>query len=258
MNDAFWYPILTGQYSRWNGYRNLCPRFYPLVCHRRVLNHCENYQPLLRMTTGKREITSFFIDNILLAEGTWPTSSIPLWNILNGSSRNNRSLRENGGREGGKETAERERERGAKLPPDSTLSAIPISYPPKEKRKKKKGKKENKRSIDNPWIILIISAESWHFGAALLTSILRSRIQYLRSSQLERREHNFLFNLYEVADLTTRAGDWLRTITSDQTIYTIIRRFLSELVDTISLDRNYWEAINLLFVLPILFLLKYA
>ena len=36
--------------------------------------------------------------------------------------------------------------------------------------------------------------------------------------------------------------------------YTIIRRFLFELVGTISLDRNYWEVINLLFVLPGLYL----
>ena len=43
--------------------------------------------------------------------------------------------------------------------------------------------------------------------------------------------------------------NWLRTITSDQTMCTIIRRFLFELVG-ISLDRNYREAINLLFVLP--------
>ena len=35
--------------------------------------------------------------------------------------------------------------------------------------------------------------------------------------------------------------------------YTIIRRFLLELVGTISLDRNYREVINLSFVLPILF-----
>ena len=36
--------------------------------------------------------------------------------------------------------------------------------------------------------------------------------------------------------------------------YTIIRRFLFELVDTISLDGNYWEVINLLFALPGLYL----
>ena len=56
--------------------------------------------------------------------------------------------------------------------------------------------------------------------------------------------------------LITRAGNWLRTITSDQTPYTIIRRFLFELVGVISLDRHYWEVINLLFVLPILFYLS--
>ena len=37
------------------------------------------------------------------------------------------------------------------------------------------------------------------------------------------------------------------------TPYTIIRRFLSELVGTIALDRNYWEVINLLSISPILF-----
>ena len=40
----------------------------------------------------------------------------------------------------------------------------------------------------------------------------------------------------------------LRTLTSDRTTYTTIRRFLSELVGMISLDRRR----NLLFVLPIL------
>ena len=35
--------------------------------------------------------------------------------------------------------------------------------------------------------------------------------------------------------------------------YTVTRRFLFELVSVISLDRNYWKAINLLFVSPILF-----
>lgn len=112
-----------------------------LFCRHCVLNYAENY-PLLGTTTGKREITSFFADNILLAEETWPISSIPLWNILNGCSRNNRSFRENEG--GGW---------GAKLPSDSTLSRFHIRY--------KKEKKE--RNIDNPWIILIISAEIWRF-----------------------------------------------------------------------------------------------
>ena len=51
---------------------------------------------------------------------------------------------------------------------------------------------------------------------------------------------------------TTCAGNWLRTVTSDQ--YTINRRFLFEFVGTISLDRNYREVINLLFVLPGLYL----
>ena len=203
LSDAFWYPILTGQYSRRNGYRNLCPRFYPLVRHHRVLNHSENY-PLLRTTTGKREITSFFTDNIPLAEGTWPTSSIPLWNILNGSSRNNRSLRENGGRERGKESRER-------LAPDSTLSIIPISYPPnKKKKRKKERKKENNKSIDNPWIILIISGKSWHFEAAIVDvdiaidgfNICHGVAESAgRISARETRKKTwFLFNLYEVAD----------------------------------------------------------
>ena len=38
--------------------------------------------------------------------------------------------------------------------------------------------------------------------------------------------------------------------------YTINRRFLSQLVGTISLGRNYREVIILLFVLPILFYLN--
>ena len=37
--------------------------------------------------------------------------------------------------------------------------------------------------------------------------------------------------------------------------YTIIRRFLFELVDMTSLDKNYWEVINLLFALSSLFYL---
>ena len=46
------------------------------------------------------------------------------------------------------------------------------------------------------------------------------------------------------------AGNRLRTITSDQTVYNI-RRFLFELVGIVSLDRNYGrEVINLSFVLP--------
>ena len=60
--------------------------------------------------------------------------------------------------------------------------------------------------------------------------------------------------------LTTCVGNWLRTVTSDQTPYTIIRRFLSlsnTSVRYISLDRNYLKVINLLFVLPGLYL-KYT
>ena len=40
------------------------------------------------------------------------------------------------------------------------------------------------------------------------------------------------------------AGNWLRTITSDQIVYDKFRRFLFELVGMTSLDRNYWEIIN--------------
>ena len=56
----------------------------------------------------------------------------------------------------------------------------------------------------------------------------------------------FLKKSYLTCELTTCAGNWLRTITSDRTVYTIIRRFLFELVGTIPLptDRNYWEVIN--------------
>ena len=51
--------------------------------------------------------------------------------------------------------------------------------------------------------------------------------------------------------LTACAGNWLRTITSDRTVHNNSSlSFSFELVDIISLDRNYWEVINLLFVLP--------
>ena len=57
--------------------------------------------------------------------------------------------------------------------------------------------------------------------------------------------------------LSPCAGNWLPTTTSDQTNeYTIIRRFHFELIDMISLDRNYWELWNLLFVLFTLFYLN--
>ena len=45
-------------------------------------------------------------------------------------------------------------------------------------------------------------------------------------------------------------GDWLRTVTSDQTIYTIIRRSHFELVGMTSPDRNYWQVIITSFVSP--------
>ena len=51
--------------------------------------------------------------------------------------------------------------------------------------------------------------------------------------------------------LTACAGNWLRTVTSDRTVHNNSSlSFSFELVDIISLDRNYWEVINLLFVLP--------
>ena len=57
---------------------------------------------------------------------------------------------------------------------------------------------------------------------------------------------------------TTCAGNWLRTVTSDRNPYTTIRRFFFffcfKLVGMISLDRNNWGVINLLFVLPGLYL----
>ena len=37
-----------------------------------------------------------------------------------------------------------------------------------------------------------------------------------------------------------------------------IRRFLFKVVGMITLDRNYWDVTNLLFVSPILFVLKYT
>ena len=51
--------------------------------------------------------------------------------------------------------------------------------------------------------------------------------------------------------LPLAAGNWLRTITSDQTVYTIIRR-LSFWIP----DRNDREVLNWLFVSPILFCLN--
>ena len=49
-------------------------------------------------------------------------------------------------------------------------------------------------------------------------------------------------------------ANWLRTITSDQTAYNNSSlSFSFELVGVIRLDRNYWQVISLLFVLPILF-----
>ena len=55
--------------------------------------------------------------------------------------------------------------------------------------------------------------------------------------------------------LTTCAGSRLRTITSDQTVYNNLSlSFSFELAGMMSLDRNYWEVINLLFVLPGLYL----
>ena len=55
--------------------------------------------------------------------------------------------------------------------------------------------------------------------------------------------------------LTTCAGNWLRTITSDQTVYNNSSLpFSFKLVGIISLGTNYWEVINSLFVLPGLYL----
>ena len=54
--------------------------------------------------------------------------------------------------------------------------------------------------------------------------------------------------------LTTCAGNGLRTVTSDRNRVGRIPRFLFlfELVGMTSLDRSYWEVVNLLFALPIL------
>ena len=53
--------------------------------------------------------------------------------------------------------------------------------------------------------------------------------------------------------LTTCAGNWLRTITSDQTVHNNSSlSFWTRRYD-ITGDKDYWEVINLLLVLPILF-----
>ena len=58
------------------------------------------------------------------------------------------------------------------------------------------------------------------------------------------------FSTFVFAIWQTCAGNWLRTVTSDRTVYSNSLSF--ELVGIISLDRNYREVINLLFVLLIL------
>ena len=61
-----------------------------------------------------------------------------------------------------------------------------------------------------------------------------------------------------IASLTTCAGNWLRTITSDRTVYKRSSlSFSSEFVGMISLDRNYWEVINLLHFNIIYYILIY-
>ena len=55
------------------------------------------------------------------------------------------------------------------------------------------------------------------------------------------------------------AGNWLTDHNErPNSYYTMIRRFLFELVDIISLDRNYEEVINLLFVLPFYVIFEYT
>ena len=63
-----------------------------------------------------------------------------------------------------------------------------------------------------------------------------------------------LFSLYS----TTCAWQPIADHNEQPESYTTIRRFLSELVDMISLpmDRNYWEVTNLSFALPILYYLN--
>ena len=63
-----------------------------------------------------------------------------------------------------------------------------------------------------------------------------------------------LFSLYS----TTCAWQPIADHNERPESYTTIRRFLSELVDMISLpmDRNYWEVTNLSFALPILYYLN--
>ena len=55
--------------------------------------------------------------------------------------------------------------------------------------------------------------------------------------------------------LTTGADNWLRTITSDRIVYDCTSlSFPLELAGITSLDRNYWDVINLLFISPGLYL----
>ena len=50
------------------------------------------------------------------------------------------------------------------------------------------------------------------------------------------------------------AGNWLRTVTSDQTVHNNSSLHFSFVLVSISLDRNYWLVINLLLVLSVLYL----
>lgn len=70
---------------RWNDIE-IRSRFYPLSCYYFRTKSLRKL-PLFRTTIDKREIMSYFIDNILLVEETWPTIAISFWNILNGSLR---------------------------------------------------------------------------------------------------------------------------------------------------------------------------
>ena len=114
--------------------------------------------------------------------------------------------------------------------------------------KKKKKEKEKIRCVSSrrriiAWYCLFANVE-WKVEPLLNKRKLR---QTFRS---ERRNGTACF----VDHL--RLANWLRTVTSDQTVYTIIRRFLFLLNRSIRYHwiRNYWKVINLLFVLPRLYL----
>ena len=80
----------------------------------------------------------------------------------------------------------------------------------------------------------------------------RERENHLFNDETTHGENLWKRNARRIPPLLTCAGNWSRTITSDQTVYNNLSlSFSFELVGTTSLYRNYWEVINLLFALPI-------